>query len=186
VLLAGYGARQLEAHVGSGERHGLEITIVHDPPSLLGTGGALYRALPQLGSEFIVTYGDTLLEVPMDRLGEMLVSSNAVAVMSVLANDDTWETSNVDVEDGWVTAYEKPAIAGRHRYLDYGMIALRSCAFADVVPDEPFDLGDIFRSLAGTGRLRAMFVKRRFYDIGTEASITDTERFLKDAERGAP
>jgi NDP-sugar pyrophosphorylase family protein len=186
VLLAGYGARQLEAHVGSGERHGLEITIVHDPPSLLGTGGALYRALPQLGSEFIVTYGDTLLEVPMDQLGQMLVSSNSVAVMSVLANDDTWETSNVDVEDGWVTAYEKPAIAGRHRYLDYGMIALRSCAFADVVPDEPFDLGDIFRSLADAGRLRAMFVKRRFYDIGTEASITDTERFLKDAERGAP
>ena len=186
VLLVGHGGHELVAHVGTGDRYGLEIAIVHDPPRLLGTGGAVYHALPHLGSEFIVTYGDTLLEVSMARLGELLITSNADAVMSVLTNDDRWQTSNVDVEDGWVTAYEKPASAGRHRCLDYGMIAIRARAFTDVVSDEAFDLGDILRSLAARRRMRAMFVSRRFYDIGSETSIAETETFLKGVECEAP
>jgi D-glycero-D-manno-heptose 1,7-bisphosphate phosphatase len=186
VLLVGHGGHELAAHVGSGDTYGLDVAIVHDPPTLRGTGGALYHALPQLGSEFIVTYGDTLLEVPMHRLSELLISSKADAVMTVLANDDRWETSNVDVEDGWVTAYDKPARRGRHRCLDYGMIAMRSSAFADVNAEQAFDLGDIFRSLASRRCLRAMFVSRRFYDVGNDASIAETERFLTDVEREAP
>jgi MurNAc alpha-1-phosphate uridylyltransferase len=186
VLLVGHGGTELEEHVGAGDRYGLEIAVVHDPPQLLGTGGALYHALSELGSEFIVTYGDTLLEVPMSRLGELLISSNAVGVMSVLANDDRWETSNVDVTDGWVTAYEKRSEAGRHRYLDYGMIALRSSAFVDAVSDEAFDLGDILRMLAGRRQLRAMLVNRRFYDIGNESSIVEAERFLRGIDSEGP
>ena len=59
-----------------------------------------------------MTYGDTLLDVPMDRLERRLLSSRALAVMTVLENQDRWETSNVDVADGRVTTYEKPAITG--------------------------------------------------------------------------
>lgn len=178
VLLVGHGGRRLQDHVGSGDRFGLEISVVHDPPNLLGTGGALYRALPELGSEFIVTYGDTLLDVPLDELVELLLSSNAIGVMTVLTNDDRWETSNVDVTRGWVTSYEKPAHSGRHRHLDYGMIALRASAFDNATLDEPFDLADIWRALARRQQLRAMFVNRRFYDIGSEAAILETERFM--------
>jgi NDP-sugar pyrophosphorylase family protein len=178
VLLLGHGGGQVEAHVGTGDRYGLEISIVHDPPDLLGTGGALYRALPELGSEFIVTYGDTLLEVPMDQLSRMLLASDATGVMSVLANEDQWETSNVDVADGWVTGYEKPARPGLHRYLDYGMTALRASAFEHVSANESFDLGEIWSRLAGRRRLMALAVSRRFYDIGNEQSIVETEQFL--------
>ncbi len=35
---------------------------MHDGPVLLGTGGALRRALPQLGEAFFVMYGDSYLE----------------------------------------------------------------------------------------------------------------------------
>ena len=165
---------------------GLEIIVVHDPPELLGTGGALHHALPELGPEFIVTYGDTLLDVPMDQLGKLLSTPGAVAVMTVLANNDRWETSNVDVTAGWVTAYEKHPRPGTHRYLDYGMLAMRSSAFDDVVPNEAFDLGDILRALASRQMLRAMLVKRRFYDVGNESSIVDTERFLRGVDRDLP
>jgi N-acetyl-alpha-D-muramate 1-phosphate uridylyltransferase len=182
VLLVGHGGAQLERHVGSGAKYGLEVSVVRDPPHLLGTGGALYRALPELGPMFIVTYGDTLLDVPLDQLGELMLSSNATGVMTLLTNEDRWEISNVDVTDGWVTAYEKPAQPGRHRHLDYGMIALRACAFDDVSSHAPFDLSDTWRSLARRRMLRAMFVNRRFYDIGSEVSIVETERFLRSID----
>jgi MurNAc alpha-1-phosphate uridylyltransferase len=178
VLLAGHGGRELEEHVGGGDRFGLEVSVVHDPPELLGTGGAVCHALPKLGSEFIVTYGDTLLEVPLEALCDMLVASAANGVMTVLTNDDQWETSNVDVVDGWVTAYEKHPQVGRHRHLDYGMIALRASAFDGMSVGKPFDLADLWRSLVSRRQLRAMFVSRRFYDIGNEATIATTEGFI--------
>ena len=66
------------------------------------------------------------------------------------------------------------------------MLALRSNVFDDVVPDEAFDLGDILRALAGRRQLRAMLVTRRFYDIGNESSIVETERFLTEIGRELP
>ena len=179
VLLVGHGGSELEEHVGDGAAYGLELQVLHDPPELLGTGGALRRAVPELGPEFIVTYGDTLLEVPMDRLAELLVSSSAGAVMTVLRNDDRWETSNVDVADGYVTAYEKPAMRGHHRFLDYGMLAMRATALDAVALQPPFDLADVLRALVSRREVRALQVTRRFYDIGNEASFVETERFIR-------
>jgi NDP-sugar pyrophosphorylase family protein len=179
ILLVGHGGDELVDHVGDSDRYGLQLEIMHDPPHLLGTGGALYRALSLLGTEFIVTYGDTLLEVPMRRLVDLLDLPNAEAVMSVLENEDRWETSNADVTDGWVTAYEKPTAPGRHRYLDYGMLAMRASAFDSVDTSAAFDLAVVLRSLVDRRRLAALSVTRRFYDIGNEAAIAETERFLR-------
>ena len=182
ILLVGHGGSELEEHVGDGAAYGLELEVLHDPPELLGTGGALRRAVPRLGPEFIVTYGDTLLEVPMDRLVELLVSSSVGAVMTVLRNDDRWETSNVDVADEFVTTYEKPAMRGRHRFLDYGMLAMRARAFDAVESQPTFDLADVLRVLVSRRDVRALPVSRRFYDIGNEESLLETERFIRASQ----
>src|SRR5712692_2156565 len=62
VLLVGHHGGQIRAHVGDGRRYGLSVEYVEDGPVLLGTGGAVARALPSLADAFWVTYGDTLLE----------------------------------------------------------------------------------------------------------------------------
>ena len=49
VWLVGYRGDQIEAALGDGSRWGMRFTYVHDGPVLLGTGGALRRALPHLG-----------------------------------------------------------------------------------------------------------------------------------------
>ncbi len=179
VMLIGHGGEAIVEHVGGGERYGLQIEHRRDPPRLLGTGGALRRALPDLGPAFIVTYGDTLLEVPMADLEQQLTSNDAAAVMTVLENQDRWETSNTDVADGFVTAYEKPATPGTHRYLDYGMLAMRATAFQQIPTEEPFDLATLIRSLVPQRQVLAMPVSRRFYDVGNEQSWRETERYLQ-------
>ena len=54
---------EIEAFVGDGARWGVRVRYSLDGPALLGTGGAIRRALPLLGDAFFVTYGDSYLPV---------------------------------------------------------------------------------------------------------------------------
>jgi NDP-sugar pyrophosphorylase family protein len=184
MMLIGHGAEALEEHVGDGSAFGLRVRYLEDGARLLGTGGALRRARPSLGDAFFVTYGDTLLEVPLAALQERWLSGEADSVMTVLENDDRWETSNVDVDGGFVVGYETPAHRGAHRFIDYGFLGFRASAFDDVLAGEPFDLAVVVHELIRRRSMLAFPVQRRFYDVGNEPAIRETEAFLLG--RGAP
>ena len=59
VLCVGYEGRQIEDHLGDGARHGLKVRYSYDGRELVGTGGALRKALPLLSDPFLVIYGDS-------------------------------------------------------------------------------------------------------------------------------
>ncbi len=109
LMLVGHGADQLRAHVGDGSRFNLRVEFVVDGAELLGTGGALAAALPRVDRSFWVTYGDTLLDVPLAEIQSWARQRDIDGVMAVLCNEDRWETSNVDVDSDLVTRYEKGA-----------------------------------------------------------------------------
>ena len=107
------------------------------------------------------------------------LSSRAQAVMTVLENRDRWETSNVDVTEGRVTTYEKPSAPGRHRFLDYGMLAMGASAF-DGCRRRALRPGLVMRdlvahALAGAAGVEALLRHRE------RGSILTTERFLGEA-----
>ena len=64
VLCVGHLGETIEAEFGDGAAFGFRLEYSFDGPRLLGTGGALKRALPRLGDAFFVLYGDCYL--PMD------------------------------------------------------------------------------------------------------------------------
>ena len=61
VLCVGHLGEQIQAAVGDGGTLGLSIDYSYDGRELLGTGGALKRALPLLGDAFFVLNGDSYL-----------------------------------------------------------------------------------------------------------------------------
>lgn len=62
LLCIGHLGDQIEAHVGDGSAFGLRVRYAYENPArLLGTGGALVNALPQLAEEFFILYGDSYL-----------------------------------------------------------------------------------------------------------------------------
>jgi NDP-sugar pyrophosphorylase family protein len=182
MLLVSHGADAIEGHVGTGQRYGLRLTCIRDGPQLLGTGGAIAAVLDRLPDRFWVTYGDTLLRVPLADVEDFLDDRGGLAVMTVLANRDRWETSNVSVAADEVVAYDKTAETGTHPYIDYGMLLFDARAFADRRPGETFDLGEIIEALIEITALKAFQVKDRFYDVGTEQRYAETCRL---AERNA-
>lgn len=206
VLLVGHRAEVLEAHVGDGSAFGLHCTFVADAPAqpniegatglpsaegatklpsaegatkLLGTGGAVRRAAAQLPPLFWLTYGDTLLDVPMADIAADFAARGDLVGMTVLRNADRWEPSNVTVRQGLVVDYRKGEPPGTFQWIDYGMLLFRREAFDLVDPTiERFDLGEVLRAAMALGKLRAYEVQHRFHEIGTPEGLAETEAWL--------
>jgi NDP-sugar pyrophosphorylase family protein len=178
VVCAGHLGEMLEQHLGDGSRWGMSIRFAFDGPGLLGTGGALRRALPRLGAAFFVLYGDAYLPCDFRRVEQAFLASRLPALMTVFQNDDRWDRSNVVFRDGQVLRYDKRSHAAGMRHIDYGLGALHSAALESYQEGAAFDLGDVYAGLASQGRLAGLEVGERFYEIGSAAGLADAERFL--------
>ena len=85
----------------------LQLDYSFDGPKLLGTGGALKRALPLLGMEFFVLYGDSYLPIEYRPIAEFFRRSGKLGCMTVYRNEGRYDTSNVVFRDGGIVVYDK-------------------------------------------------------------------------------
>ena len=176
VISVGEAADQVVEHVGDGDRFGIAVAYSHDGATLRGTAGAIKHALPMLPAVFWVTYGDTLVEAPLDSIErDFLARPDVNAVMTVLENVDQWEPSNVDLRDGRVVNYTKNSPIGTHRWIDYGLLCFRSQVFESVDIETPTDLRSVIEPLIQRSQLMAAPVQERFWEVGTPTSLQSTE-----------
>jgi MurNAc alpha-1-phosphate uridylyltransferase len=176
--------------VGDGRAFGIAARYADEGPDLLGTAGALRRALPDLAPTFLVTYGDSYL--PFDYaapLADLDAHPAAQGTMAVFKNDDRWDRSNTTIDGERVVRYEKrardaapdPAIS----HIDYGATALRREIIAALPGGVARGLDTVQRDLASAGVLRAFVAPRRFFEIGSPEGLADLEAELT-REQGSP
>ncbi|HEY6723921.1 MAG TPA: nucleotidyltransferase family protein [Polyangiaceae bacterium] len=177
VLCIGHLGEQVEEFVGDGSAFGLEVAYSSDRDKLLGTGGALRRALPQLGERFFVLYGDSYLEGDFAAIDASHATSGKLGLMTVLENNDRWDRSNVLFEHGRILRYDKSETEGMH-HIDWGLGVLDHAAFAQAPSAEAFDLPTLYRRLLQTDQLAGFEVDRRFYEIGSAQGIQETTEYL--------
>ena len=176
VLCVGYLGEMIEERVGR-ERYGITIDYSYDSPRLDGTLGAIRRALPLLGDRFLVLYGDTYLRLDYGAAVASWIESDASGLMTVLRNDNLWDTSNVVYADGRVLTYDKHHLTSKMHWIDYGLGGLKSEALR-AVDEREGDLAVLYQRLAETGSLYGFLATERFYEIGTPAGLAETEAFL--------
>lgn len=178
VLCVGHLGEQIRAVVGDGRSHGIAIDYSFDGDELLGTGGALRRALPVLGAAFFVLNGDSYLRCPLARIQTAYEASGRPALMTVLRNDNRWGRSNVLYQNGEIIEYDKHSPRADMAHIDFGLSVLSSAVFAPYAAAKVIDLADICRDLSRSGLLAAFEVSERFHEIGSLQGIADTEEFL--------
>lgn len=178
VICCGHLGGMITDFVGDGERFGCRVRYSFDGPPLLGTGGAILKALPLLESRFWVMYGDSYLTVPFAPVLEEFESSGKAALMTVFRNDGQWDASNVEFAEGRIVRYEKGARSGEVRHIDYGLGIYSARAFAGLPVGEVFDLSEVQRDLIARGVMAGFEVKERFYEIGSPAGLAETDAFL--------
>lgn len=181
VLCVGYLWEQIADFVGDGSRFGVEISYKVDGPKLLGTGGALRAALPELGQEFLVMYGDSWLDTAYAPIVDAFRASGKPALMTVFRNEGKWDTSNVWFGDGRIRRYDKRNRAPQMRHIDWGLGVLRSDVLQARAAETSFDLADIYAELAQSGELAGYEVRTRFYEIGSPEGLCETDALLRGA-----
>jgi NDP-sugar pyrophosphorylase family protein len=178
VLCVGHLGDQVKAAVGNGRAFGLTINYSCDGSELLGTGGALKQALSLLGNEFFVLNGDSYLPCSFASIQSAYEDARRPALMTVLRNDNRWDSSNVLFKNGELIEYDKKSRQLDMSHIDFGLYVLSSDVFDKYRELKVIDLADICHELSKNGQLAAVEVSERFYEIGSPQGIRDTEEFL--------
>lgn len=179
VWLVGYRAEQVKAALGDGSRWAMRFEYVHDGPVLLGTGGAVRRALPRLGEAFFVMYGDSYLECDFSGIERAFRESGRSGLMTVYRNEGQFDTSNVEFVEGHIRRYDKLVRTPEMHHIDWGLGVMTAAAFARYPDGEPLDLARVYQDLLAAGDLAGYEVANRFYEIGSPEGLADTDAFLR-------
>ena len=183
VLCVAHLSAEIEAFVGDGGAFGIDVEYSHDGPVRLGTGGALRKALPRLGDEFLVIYGDSYLDIDYRSVVAAFRSSGKLGLMAVLHNQGRWDTSNIEYVAGRIVAHAKPPMPGM-AHIDYGLSVLRRETLAGRAPDSEFDLSDIYGELIEVGQLAGYEVTKRFYEIGSRQGLQEANDYIMATKAG--
>jgi NDP-sugar pyrophosphorylase family protein len=182
VLCLAHLGEMVRDAVGDGSAFGLHISYSFDGDSLLGTGGALRRALPFLGGTFFVLYGDSYLDLSYASVLGAFRLSGRRGLMTVHRNQGRFDTSNVLFDGKSVIRYDKRTPTPDMQYIDYGLGILSADTLAARPADAPFDLADVYAALAAAGELAGYEAKRRFYEIGSPHGLAETDAFLRSRQ----
>jgi NDP-sugar pyrophosphorylase family protein len=103
LIFACYRADLIERHFGNGQKWGLHLrTIVEKEP--LGTAGAVLAGFDLLADEFAVIYGDTMLNVDLERMRRERALRQADAVLLLHPNNHPLDSDLVEAgPDNWIT-----------------------------------------------------------------------------------
>lgn len=181
VLCVGYRGETIRDFVGNGSRYGLRVEFSFDGPTLLGTAGAIRRALPLLDRNFFVLYGDSYLPCDYSAICSTFLQSGKRGLMTVFLNEGKFDSSNVEYRNGLIVRYEKNFRNAEMRHIDYGLGAFQADVFNDLPEGVPCDLARVYQDLLSTGDLAALEVSERFYEIGSLQGIEETAEYLRRA-----
>jgi NDP-sugar pyrophosphorylase family protein len=178
IVCAGYLGELIQDFVGDGSRFGLQVEYSYDGPRLLGTAGAIRKALPVLGETFFTLYGDTYLPCDYRAVQIAFEKAGKLGLMTVFRNDNRWDRSNVEFARGRVSAYDKTRRTPGMHHIDYGLGVFHQAAFTAVPAGEPWDLASVYQHLLKQGQLAAFEVTQRFYEIGSFEGLEEMQRYV--------
>ncbi|MCR5735639.1 MAG: HAD-IIIA family hydrolase [Lachnospiraceae bacterium] len=181
LFLIGYKADMIEEYYGDGKDQGISITYCYDGEELLGTGGAIKRALDLLEEDFLVTYGDSFMDIDYEETVYRYFAGKASgkrALMTILKNNNSFDKSNVVAKDGQIILYDKKNTVPEMEYIDYGVCVYERSLFEEYDGDRRFDVAIIQNELSKKGQLAAHEVTRRFYEIGSPKALSEFREYV--------
>ena len=182
VFCVAHLGEKVKATLGDGSLWGVHLNFIFDGPLLLGTGGALRKALPLLGDAFFVMYGDSYLECDYAAIEQAFRANGKLGLMTVYRNNNRWDSSNVLFRGGRIIRYDKKQRIPDMQYIDYGLGVLQARALEIYPEGQPLDLADVYKDLVNRDQLAGYEVPQRFYEIGSPPGLEEAQRYLSQKE----
>ncbi len=133
IFFVHYRADLIEQYFGDGSKWSVRIRYVLEKEPL-GTAGAVLAGLEHLAERFVVLYGDTMVNVDLERIDHAHDQSGASATLLLHPNDHPLDSDLVETNtDSFITAfYSRPHRENvwRQNLVNAGLYVLEKPAFA--------------------------------------------------------
>jgi MurNAc alpha-1-phosphate uridylyltransferase len=183
VFCLSHKSKEIQEYLGNGSQFNLNIEYSLDGDKQLGTGGAIKKALPILGKNFAVIYGDSYLPIQYSDPENFFVNSQSLAVMTVYKNQNQFDKSNIDFSSGKVINYDKMDIKSSSNYIDYGLTYFNSSVFDQMPVGKAFDLSIVLKMLTQEKKLDGYEVFERFYEVGSLEGVKELSEILRKGHK---
>lgn len=185
LFLVGYRAYMIEEYFGDGSRYGqdVQISYSYDGEELLGTGGAVVKALPLLENDFMLIYADSFMDINYFEVVYRYFEGKERgrnSLMTVMENSDRFDKSNVVFQDGEILVYNKKTPTPEMQYIDYGIEVFSKEIFQNFNLGIKIDLADFQTQLVENGMCVGCEETHRFYEIGTADSLAEFTKYIRE------
>ncbi|PWU14576.1 MAG: nucleotidyl transferase [Bdellovibrio sp.] len=180
LYLVSHLADQVEDHL-RGRSWSVPVGMHNEGSIPRGTGGALKsaEAKSKLKEEFFLTYGDSYLPTDWQAVWDKFQDTEDDVMMTVVKNDNRWDTSNCAISAAGKLLYGKgPLAPAGAQLIDYGLIAMKRTVVAKWSANEKFDLADRLHQLSVEGHVGFFMTSDRFYEVGSPQGLQDLEKYL--------
>lgn len=178
VLCLGHHSELIKDYIATRD-FDLEVIISEDGVNPLGTGGAILKAIPVLGEQFMVLNGDSFLEIDYSKVCSTFTESKKKGLMTLYKNQNELEKSNVEYLDGKVVKYIKGGDLDTLEYIDFGLSVFSASVFSHFKRDIAFDLSSVYENLISIGELASYVTTKRFFEIGSHEGLRDTTAYIE-------
>jgi N-acetyl-alpha-D-muramate 1-phosphate uridylyltransferase len=182
VINVHYRAEQIIEHVAPRKRP--QITISDERGVLLGTGGGVVKALPQLGSApFFHLNSDTIwidgVKPNLDRLAQAFDPASMDALLLLAPTTGSIGYSGrgdfVMAPDGRLQARGERDVAP----FVYAGAAILALALFQNTPDGEFPLTALFKRAQEHGRLHGLGLEGLWMHVGTPEAVAEAEQAIR-------
>jgi N-acetyl-alpha-D-muramate 1-phosphate uridylyltransferase len=179
VICVGKFGKEIESYVKNGSVWGLDIQYSYDGETLLGTGGAIKKAIPLLPDAFFIMYGDSYLDIDYSKVEHSFLDSHLSILITIYHNNGVLDKSNIQMKDGKIIKYDKISCDPEMEFIDFGLIIIKKNIFNEYPENKLFDLSILLTNGIKTGDVSPYVVYNRFFEIGSPQGILDTEEYIQ-------
>jgi N-acetyl-alpha-D-muramate 1-phosphate uridylyltransferase len=178
VVCCGHLAQQIKQKIKL-YKFNMQIIFSNDGKNLVGTGGAIKKALKHLSENFIVIYGDVFFQLNFKKILNSFNKNKKKfeSYMIIQKNNRKYENSNIQMLKNNEILYDKFITNENMEYIDYGVSIFKKKTFTKF-KKKLFNLSEVQSNLSYKKKLYGWLSKKNSYEIGSFEGI----RNLKELE----
>jgi len=183
IILTGHLGDKISEFVGDGSRFGVRAECIREQKPL-GTAGCLHAVRERIDADFLLVYGDVILDVFLERFVRYHRSRNSLATLLVHPNDHPQDSDLVEMdENGYVTGLiPKQRHQGRfaENLVNAALYLLNPGIFRYIEPRESDFIKEVFPAALAAGETLAAYQTPEYIkDVGTPERIRKVSGHLQ-------
>ena len=177
IILTGYKSYQVKKYIKSKYKNSkINFIFISDGKSLLGTGGAVKKALKYIDEDFFIINADSYLNYNYRKIAKYYLDKKLSSLITVYKNLNGSDKNNLKFYNVKIIYYNKKK-NDQCNYIDWGLSIFNKKIFQGI-KYKKFDLELIYHNQIKNKKLYGYEVFKKYYEIGNPKAIRTFKNFL--------